>query len=251
MSCKVVLSELWVEREGKEILRGVSAEMEGGLTMIMGPNGAGKTSLLKVIGGIWSPTRGEVEVCGRRRASDLISFVPAYLKVDPYATAVDVVEAFLFNRRSLVESVRGKRGKEVLDSMGLSSLAHRRFNTLSGGEHKLVMIAGALAREPRVLLLDEPFSHLDLANQQRMAKIITQLRERMTVIVTIHEPLYANLADKLLVMASGRVVAAGRPREVLRKELLEKVYGVKMTELEHNGARVIFPDLADLEGHPV
>lgn len=246
MSCRVALFEVWVEREGSQILRGVSAEMDGGLTAIMGPNGAGKTSLLKVIAGIWRPSSGRVSVCGRERASDLISFVPAYLRVDPYATSVDVVEAFLFDRRGLFEGVRGRRGREVLERLGLSSLAERRFNTLSGGEHKLVMMAGALARDPLVLLLDEPFSHLDLANQQRMARILAQLRGRVTVIMTLHEPLYATLADHLILMSSGKVIAGGSPREVLRKELLEKVYGARMVEVEHNGARLIFPDLADL-----
>ncbi|MEN2999419.1 MAG: ABC transporter ATP-binding protein, partial [Acidilobaceae archaeon] len=64
--------------------------------------------------------------------------------------------------------------------------------------------------------------------------------------MTLHEPLYATLADHLILMSSGKVIAGGSPREVLRKELLEKVYGARMVEVEHNGARLIFPDLADL-----
>lgn len=251
MSCRVELSEVWVEREGSQILRGVSYEMEGGLTAIMGPNGAGKTSLLKVIAGIWRPSRGRVRVCGEERTSRLLSFVPAYLKVDPYATSADVVEAFLFDRRGLAEGMRGRRGREALERMNLSHLADRRFNTLSGGEHKLVMMAGAIARGPRVLLLDEPFSHLDLANQQRMARLLSRLRREVAVIITLHEPLFANIADRLLLMSEGRVVSAGSPREVLRRELVEKVYGAKMTEIEHGGARLILPDLGDLEGNPV
>lgn len=243
MSCEVELSGVRLTIEGREVLRGVSTRMEGGLTAIMGPNGAGKTSLLKIIAGIWEPSEGEVRVCGKRKASELLSFVPAYLRVDPYATAADVAEAFLFDRRGPLEAVRGARGREALERVGLSHLAGRRFNTLSAGEHKLVMIAGALAREPRLLLLDEPFSHLDIANQQRMAKLILALKERISVIATLHEPLYASLADRLLLMSSGRVVAEGSPREVLRRELLEKVYGAKMIEIEQNGYRIFLPDL--------
>ena len=235
--CRVSVENLTVTFNGREVLRGVSLDVEGGITAIIGPNGAGKTTLLKSMAGIIAPSKGKIIVCGMepREASMLTAYVPAYLTVDPHARVEDVIEAYL----------HGVRGVDVGRVLKLSSLEHfkgRKFNTLSGGEHKLVLIAGTIARNPRLLLLDEPFSHLDLANQAKLARMLKgDYGKGRTVIMTAHEPLHASIADRVALIDSGSLVAYGRPGEVIRKEILEKVYGVELLEIPVEGGRTLIP----------
>ncbi|MDM7274820.1 MAG: ABC transporter ATP-binding protein [Thermoprotei archaeon] len=235
--CRVLVENQTVTLDGKDVLRDVNLDVEGGITAIIGPNGAGKTTLLKSIAGIVAPSKGRVLVCGleAREASRMIAYVPAYLMVDPHAKVEDVIEAYL-------HGVRGVDVESVLKSSGLERFRGRKFNTLSGGEHKLVLIAGAIARNPKLLLLDEPFSHLDLANQVKLAKILRGERgEGRTIIMTAHEPLHASIADRVALMNSGSIMAYGKPEDVVRRELLEKVYGVELLEITVEGGRALIP----------
>lgn len=238
-SCHVSLDSVTVEVDGRIILDGVSFDVGGGLIAIIGPNGAGKTTLLRVIAGILKPTRGSVKVCGLdpRGARRFISYVPAFLHVDPYARVEDVLRAYLYDTHARFDL------EMILESMGLRGFMGRRFNSLSGGEHKLVLIAGALARSPRLLLLDEPFSHLDLANQVKLAKLLSSIGRSVTVIMTVHEPLHAIIADKVGLLSSGRLVAFGEPGEVLRKSVLEDVYGVELEEVNVESRKILLPSL--------
>ena len=236
--CRVTVDSLTVEVEGVTILRDVSFEVDGGLTAFIGPNGAGKTTLLRVLAGILGH-RGVVRVCGLdvRSARRISSYVPSFLQVDPYARVEDVIVAYL-------QGVSNPRSPEdVLESFGLARLRGRRFNSLSGGEHKLVLIAGALARNPSILLLDEPFSHLDLANQAKLARLLKAVSENLTVIAAVHEPFFASLADRVGILNSGRLIAFGSPGEVLRKNVLEEVYGVELEEVSLGSKTLVLPSL--------
>ncbi|MEM1776799.1 MAG: ABC transporter ATP-binding protein [Acidilobaceae archaeon] len=240
MKCSIKLEGVSVKLDGRLVLRDINLEINSSITAIIGPNGAGKTTLLRVIAGIVKPTSGYVNVCDMKasRASKLIAYVPAYLQVDPYATVEDVIKAYTYDIVNPIDPI------EALEYIGYSSLAGRRFNTLSGGEHKLVLLAGALARRPRILLLDEPYSHLDLANQYKLSLILRREAEKGTIIVsTIHEPYYANIANNLVVMSSGLIVAYGAPSIVLSRELLEKIYGVEMIEVLVESNNLILPKL--------
>jgi ABC-type cobalamin/Fe3+-siderophores transport system ATPase subunit len=236
--CDIRVEDVAVKVEDTIVLRGVSFKVEGGLTAFIGPNGAGKTTLLRVLAGILDYT-GVVSLCGldARRARRLTSYVPAYLQVDPYAKVEDVLEAYLYDVGSSRDPL------DALRFLGLERLRGRRFNSLSGGEHKLVLIAGALARNPRVLLLDEPFSHLDIANQVKVAKLIREVSRGTTIVMAVHEPLYASIADLVGVIGSGRLVAFGRPEEVVRRNMLEGVYGVTLEEVALGSRLLVVPSL--------
>lgn len=239
LHCSVSVVDVVVEIGGYKVLRGVTFTVEGGLTAIIGPNGAGKTTLLRALAGIIRPSKGYIRVCGLEpgRARKLLSYVPAFLQVDPYARVEDVLKAYMY------DSTTNLNPESVLEAFGLGMLAGRRFNSLSGGEHKLVLIAGALARKPRLLLLDEPFSHLDLANQARIARMLREISRSTTVIMTVHEPLHASLAEKVGVLSSGELVAFGPPEDVLRKSLLEGVYKVNLVEAGLGLRKVLIPEL--------
>jgi len=236
--CDIRVEDVTVKVEDTIVLRGVSFKVEGGLTAFIGPNGAGKTTLLRVLAGILDYT-GVVSLCGldARRARRLTSYVPAYLQVDPYAKVEDVLEAYLYDVGSSRDPL------DVLRFFGLERLRGRRFNSLSGGEHKLVLIAGALARNPRVLLLDEPFSHLDIANQVKVAKLIREVSRGTTIVMAVHEPFYASIADLVGVISSGRLVAFGRPEEVVKRNILEGVYGVTLEEVALGSRLLVVPSL--------
>jgi ABC-type cobalamin/Fe3+-siderophores transport system ATPase subunit len=236
--CDIRVEDVAVKVEDTIVLRGVSFKVEGGLTAFIGPNGAGKTTLLRVLAGILDYT-GVVSLCGldARRARRITSYVPAYLQVDPYAKVEDVLEAYLYDVGSSRDPL------DVLRFFGLEKLRGRRFNSLSGGEHKLVLIAGALARNPRVLLLDEPFSHLDIANQVKVAKLIREVSRGTTIVMAVHEPLYASIADLVGVISSGRLVAFGRPEEVVKRNMLEGVYGVTLEEVALGSRLLVVPSL--------
>jgi iron complex transport system ATP-binding protein len=148
-----------------------------------------------------------------------------------------VLEAYLHNARNPGDPL------EILKLFGLERLRGRRFNSLSSGEHKLVLLAGALARNPRVLLLDEPFSHLDIANQVKVARLIREVSRSITTVITVHEPLYASIADLAGVMSSGRLVAFGKPGEVVRRKTLVEVYGVEMEEVMVGSRLLLVPSL--------
>jgi len=116
---------------------------------------------------------------------------------------------------------------DALESAGAAHLAARAFTSLSGGERQMVILARALAQEPRLLLLDEPSSSLDLKHRADLIRTLALLREteRLSVIMITHDLQLIGSFDRLLAMRCGELAAAGRPEEVLRDDLLREVYG--------------------------
>jgi len=226
----------------REVLRGVQLELATGtVCTILGPNGSGKTTLLRCLLGEHTPSRGSVAIMGeplesmseRTRARQL-----AYVPQLPSS-------AFAFTVRELVGMGRyahqGSLGLQSRQDRALVEQAMERTDTLrfagrtigelSGGEAQCVMIARALAQQPRVMLLDEPTSHLDLRNQLRVVQLIRQLarEDDMAALVVGHDlNLAARHSDRLVLFHSGRVAATGAPDEVLEAELLRETYGVEV-----------------------
>jgi iron complex transport system ATP-binding protein len=120
-----------------------------------------------------------------------------------------------------------EKAQEALETVGAAHLASRCFTSLSGGERQMVILARALAQEPRLLLLDEPSSSLDLKHRADLIRTLTRLREtkHLSVIMITHDLQLTGSFDQLLALRSGEVVAAGTPDEVLKDHLLREVYG--------------------------
>ncbi|MEM0340336.1 MAG: ABC transporter ATP-binding protein [Acidilobaceae archaeon] len=227
MSCSIVLKNVKVVLGNKEVLKGVTISFNGELSCLMGPNGAGKTTMLKTITGIVRLQEGEVKVCGRepREVRSLISYVPSHLYSEPFSKVSDVMRAYSYGVKDPLSFEEG------LEIVGLStSMLERKMIELSGGEQKLVLIAAALIRKPKVFLLDEPFSSLDLSNQVKIARLLRALQNKSTIIYTAHEPSHASIAQKVVVMKEGSVMAQGNPSSILRSSLLSEVYGVDFLE---------------------
>jgi iron complex transport system ATP-binding protein len=224
---------------------------EGAITAILGPNGSGKTTLLHLLLGLLSPTAGEIQLAGqphgrysRRELSRLVGLVPQNEHV-PFD--LSVLEYVLMGRApylNLLELPHLDDRRIALQSLsmtGLTPLRGRPVPTLSGGERQLAMVARALAQKPRVLLLDEPTSHLDLGNKRRILALLQELRQdERTVILTSHDPnAAAAVADHVVLLRQGRVLAAGPMDQVLTAEHLSATYGVMVDVVPLRGRPLI------------
>lgn len=172
----------------------------GEFVAIIGPNGAGKTTLLETINGLLPYTRGKVLVLGRDVARcgpqlrSQIGYVPQEFQFDE-TTPVLVRDVVLMGRYGRIGLLRRPtaedhaRAQEALELLGLAELAERPIGKLSGGQQQKVLLARALAKEPKILLLDEPFSHLDFAARDEIAELIARWhRERaLTTLMVLHD----------------------------------------------------------------
>jgi iron complex transport system ATP-binding protein len=209
----------------------------GEWTGLIGPNGAGKTTLLRAIARMVH-SDGAVTIAGRqsgdltqRQLARLIAYVPQSPQLPPEMTGGDYV---LLGRTPhigyfQVESA-ADRGicAELLDRMALSHMAGRRLRTMSGGEAQRLVLARALAQEAPILLLDEPTSSLDIGRRVEALELIDELRRErsLTILSAIHDlTLAGQFANRLVLLAGGRVTACGEPAEVLRDDLLSTHFG--------------------------
>lgn len=200
----------------------------GEVSAILGANGRGKTSLLNTLSGVIPPLAGKIS------RSAPIGFVAQSFSS---AFAYRVIEIVLMGRVSNVGLLQQPTAKdegiarEALDTLGIAQLAEHSFQTLSGGQRQLVMIARALATGCEMLILDEPTSALDLYNQQAVLRLIHQLakQRQISVLFTTHDPAHAQLvAQKCLLLLDNQRWAYGDSKEMLTEDNLFKAYGVRV-----------------------
>ena len=209
----------------------------GEILGIVGPNGSGKTSLLKILGGHFRPRAGEVRFESRNlatvRPDELarqVSMVPQEHEIVFAYTALEIV---LMGRYPHLhgwafETAEDHRiARSAMERMEVDGLAHRLFNELSGGEKQRVIIARALAQQPKVLLLDEPSTFLDLHHQMKIYALLRELNRRdgLTLVMVSHDlNMASQLCHRLLMLKDGRIAGIGAPREVLTEPMLREVY---------------------------
>lgn len=223
------LSDVGVAYGKRQILSGITTPaMTGGeIIAVIGPNAAGKSSLFRRIAGLIGGA-GSVEVASATGRT------PCYLPQDTAVNAVlTVYESILLARKQGgswgVGNDELSAIDEALHALDIADLAFRGLGELSGGQRQLVSIAQTLVRRPEVMLLDEPTSALDLHRQFEVLSLVARLaRERqICVLIAIHDLNQAlRIADKVMVLAQGRLAAFGAPREIITPALLEQVYGV-------------------------
>ena len=221
------------------------------VTAILGPNGAGKTTLLHLMLGLKSPLRGDITLSERsikeftrRELSQWIGLVP---QSENIAFDFTVLEYVLLGRAPYLGALDQPGEKDVLIAqeslreVGIFHLEKRSVMALSGGEQQLVTLARALTQQPRILLLDEPTSHLDLANRNATLRILDRLRRNgTTVIFTTHDPEAAALiADHLVLMRSGQVLSTGVMEDTFTSEKLSETYGTPVEIIRIDGVWVV------------
>ena len=233
---------------------------QGSFTAILGPNGSGKSTLVKLILGLLAPTAGVIEVLGQppRRGNPLIGYVPQGSHFDP--------ELSVRGRDFVGLGVDGHRwgiriaGRETIEGAINTSIAavdadgyaDRNLGRLSGGEQQRLLLAQALVGRPKMLMLDEPLSHLDVRNQQAIVQLISDVaRERqLTVLLIAHDvnPLLPHI-DHVLYVAHGRL-AMGKPGEIITSEALSRIYSSPVEVLRDSRGRVFVVGLEEEVSHP-
>jgi iron complex transport system ATP-binding protein len=210
--------------------------VKGGITAVLGPNGAGKSTLLFLALAWLQPSCGRILLDGcslgrysRREMGRLMGLVPQREHI-PFEYSV--LEYVLLGRLPYLAPLEQPGEKDyaaslaALEQVGLSQFANRSVLRLSIGERQLVLIARSLAQQPRLLLLDEPTSHLDLHNKSRLVALLRQLQAQgVTMVMTTHEPELASaLASAVVLMNEGRVLFCGPTDEALTTEHMSLLY---------------------------
>ncbi|MEN6410592.1 MAG: ABC transporter ATP-binding protein [Anaerolineaceae bacterium] len=227
------------QKDRAPVFNGLSFSLkEGSITAVLGPNGAGKTTLLSLALGWLKPWSGcialdgaPIEQFSRRELGKQIALIPQSEHV-PFEYSV--LEYVLLGRApylpplEMPSAADEEIAYQALEKAGIAHLFRQSMMELSGGERQLVLVARALAQQSRVLLLDEPTSHLDLSNKYRLAQIIRTLRDRgTTILMTTHEPdLALAISDETVLMEKGHILASGATGEVVTGENLTQIYRV-------------------------
>ena len=212
---------------------------QGQLVGLIGPNGAGKSTLLRAISGILNYREGTVRLDGDDLKSlssrDIAAGLALIPQIAPYTHGFTSMELVLMGRYPHLGrfQIEGKEDDRIArDAMRMTrteQFADRTLDTLSGGERQRVFVSRALAQQPRVLLLDEPTSNLDVLHQLKVLDLVRQLiDDGLTAVAAIHDlNMAARYCDRLVLLKNGRVLAEGSPEEVLVPETIRSAFGVR------------------------
>src|SRR5450631_954116 len=220
----------------------------GSFTAILGPNGAGKSTLIRMILGQLAPTSGRLEVLGEppHRGNPNIGYVPQGSVFDPELSirGRDLVDLGVDGHRWGVRLAGRARAAAVssaaIDAVGAGGYADRPLGSLSGGEQQRLLLAQALVGRPRLLLMDEPLSHLDVRNQGAMVQLITKVARERRLLPHI---------DLVLYIAHGRL-AMGRPADIITAARLTEIYSSPVEVLTDSRGRVFVVGLEEEVSHP-
>jgi iron complex transport system ATP-binding protein len=213
----------------------------GEFISIIGPNGAGKSTLVKMMDGILNTEDSEILLEGksitdfsRKELAQKIAYLPQDSK---FTFAYTVREVVMMGRFPYLKGVLTYTAedlliaKEMMALMEIDQFAERSFNELSGGEKQRVLIASALAQQPKIILLDEPTSALDLHHQIAIYHILKKLQteQNLTIVVVTHDiNLAAQYCERITLMGNGTIIRDGAPKNVLQFNLLQETFGVKV-----------------------
>ena len=235
-----------------ELLKSISFDAEAGQFLaILGNNGAGKSTLLKCMNHILKPDNGEVSLDGEnllampsREVAKRVSFVSQ----NSPSTQMTVHDAVMLGRRPYMKWGFTEEDHAIvhdaIDRLGLDSMRGRFLNQLSGGERQKVMLARALAQQPKVMLLDEPTSALDIQNQYQVLKMVRDIcrADQRIGIIVIHDlNLALRFCDRFLLIKDGRIYRYG-DRSILDREALREIYGINASVMKIENQYMVLVD---------
>ena len=231
----------------KTILSDLSFQVpHGARVAVVGPNGAGKSTLFKALVGILPLQKGRILIHGRTLGEhkDCVAYVPQRGDVDwrfPVTTQ-DVVMMGRYGQLGWLKRP-GRHDQQIvkksLEQMGILDLAGKSIGQLSGGQQQRAFLARALAQEPHILLMDEPFTGVDITTQEATLALLDHLRQReVTTIISTHDLNLAAANFDLVLLLNHRLVAYGPPREALSQPNLLRAFGSSLLVLE-NGAMLV------------
>jgi len=218
---------------------------EGEILSVLGPNGAGKTTFLKCLMGLKDWKQGETRIEGKsikdyssRELWKLVGYVPQASKM---AFAYSVLEMVTMGRAMYIRSYSQPSAKdeaaamEALESIGIAHLAYQSCNSISGGELQLALIARTLVADPKLLILDEPESHLDIQKQKIILQTIKKLvkEQNITCIINTHYPNHAfYFGDQVMMVSKQQPVIVGKTEEIMTEENMEKYFNIRVKKVE-------------------
>ncbi|MCW8131960.1 MAG: ABC transporter ATP-binding protein [Planctomycetota bacterium] len=238
--------DLAVGYDGTTVLHGVSLRIAPGrITALLGPNGSGKSTLLKCMGRLMRPWKGRVLLGGRplpeiptREAARILAVLPQQPVAPPELTVSELVGYGRYPHvpwHKRFEPQDFSAIGRALDACALRPFAKRRLATLSGGERQRAWLAMALAQEPRVLLLDEPITFLDIAHQLELLELLRALNRSsgLTIAMVLHDiNLAARYADEIAILKSGAIHSHGPAEDVITPQAMHEVFGVRAERMQ-------------------
>lgn len=226
-------------KKNQMILNNINLEIkQGEILGILGPNGTGKTTFIKCINNIHKPSEGRILYDGNNimnlsqlNIAKIIAYVPQYTN---NFFPMNVIDTVMMGRMPYVKKNYSDEDKEIVFSiikkMNLEKFAFRNIKEMSGGERQRVFIARAMAQQPKIIILDEPTSSLDLYNQLFILHTITKLAKEnnITIIMTIHDLNLASMfCDNILMLKDAHIFAHGKPESILTAENIYEMYKVR------------------------
>ena len=249
----MAVEDLRVQIGGRLLVQGVTFNLRAGeLCGLIGENGSGKTTLLRSLVGLQPSPRGRVTICGLppAKSRDLVGYVPQKINFGPDVPlrVFDLVQLGCDGHRLGLRWFSRRLHQQVertLQAVGAESFAYQRIGELSGGQQQRAVIAHAMARQPRILLLDEPLANLDFRSANELVRLLGHLTRAhgIAVLVTAHDmnPLLP-LMDRIVYLAQGRA-ASGSISEVVEAQCLSRLYGYPVAVLRHGGRILVLPDV--------
>lgn len=241
---------------GKEILRDLNYEFPSGKrTAIIGANGAGKSTLLKVLcllnenfSGRVTLDGQDIRALGRKNLARVMAILPQERDAPQDTTVKQLVSFGRFPHRKFFGGTSKEDDAAVQNALTLTKLtgfANRQVASLSGGERQRAWLAMTLAQRPKILLLDEPTTYLDIAHQLEVMEIIADVNRRFatTIVMVLHDVNHARLySDAVLIVKDKGIFAAGSPKKILTAQTLSAVFNVKADTFRNAaGDEIIFP----------
>ncbi len=221
-------------------LNGLTFEINRGeFVGLVGPNGSGKTTLLNCLSKLFTPQEGNIQMDGHNLrelspsdGAKIYAVVPSEFPMDMNISIADTV---LLGRYPYIEGLwwENERDEEItldaMEKLNVTQFANRKLGELSSGEKQRVLIAKAMAQEAKVLLIDEPVAYLDLGYQLEIMEMLKSLADGgVTILAAMHQlNLAVKYCDKLIVLNKGKLVAYGKPEDIVTQKLIEDVYGIK------------------------